>query len=109
MAHVRLGCHRFPRSIVVLTLKLRGSSGFAGTALSQVMSMNLMLETVILTWTEVETSIGSVSRVKAFSEGIASEHLAGEINEPPEDWSQHGKIDFQGACGILRVGFLAFS
>lgn len=82
--------------IAVLALKLRGSSGFAGVALTQVMSMNLMLETIILAWTEVETSIGSVSRVKAFSEGIASEHLAGKINEPPEDWPQHGKVDFQG-------------
>ena len=80
--------------VVILAVKLRGSSGFAGVALTQVMFLNLTLREIILTWTDVETSIGSVSRVKVFSETTESEHLREEANQPPKDWPLVGKIDF---------------
>jgi ATP-binding cassette, subfamily C (CFTR/MRP), member 1 len=81
--------------VVALAVKLRGSSGFAGVALTQVMFLNLTLREIILTWTDVETSIGSVSRVKIFGENTESEHLHGEVNQPPEDWPLNGRIEFR--------------
>lgn len=81
--------------VVTLAVKLRGSSGFAGVALTQVMFLNLTLREIILTWTDVETSIGSVSRVKVFSETTESEHLCEEVNQPPKDWPLVGKIEFR--------------
>ena len=81
--------------IVALAVKLRGSSGFAGVALTQVMFLNLSLREIILTWTDVETSIGSVSRVRNFSENTSSEHLREEVNEPPKDWPLDGSVELR--------------
>lgn len=79
--------------IVTLAVKLGGSSAFAGVALTQVMFLNLSLREIILTWTDVETSISSVSRVKDFSENTSSEHLREEVNEPPKDWPLDGRVE----------------
>ena len=79
--------------VVFLAVQFQASSGFTGVALINLMSLDTMLKQVIMKWTELETSIGAVSRVKSFSETIASEHLPSERQVPPRNWPQHGNID----------------
>ncbi|TKA67675.1 hypothetical protein B0A49_10530 [Cryomyces minteri] len=88
--------------IVVVSVTQSASSGFTGVALTQVMSMNLMLRTIIVTWTGVETSIGAISRVKSFSEDTSSEHKVNETCEPPPDWPQNGNINFKNLTAIYE-------
>lgn len=80
--------------IAAIAVIQRSDSGFAGVALTQVLLINLTLRSIIVSWTEVETCIGSVSRVRKFHEATDSEHKPQENKEPPSDWPQHGKLEF---------------
>ncbi|MCJ1282757.1 hypothetical protein MMC26_002082 [Xylographa opegraphella] len=82
-------------AVVFLAVQFRASSGFTGVALINLMSLDTMLKQVLMKWTDLETSIGAVSRVKSFSETTASEDLPGETQIPPANWPQQGNIDIQ--------------
>ena len=53
--------------IVTLAVTLKASGGLTGVALTQVLSLNLILTSIIIAWTALETSIESVSRIKHFT------------------------------------------
>lgn len=53
------------------------------------------ISSLIQYYTQVEISIGAVSRLKAFAENVASENLEGEDLEPPEEWPTQGNIEIK--------------
>lgn len=55
--------------------------------------------------TELETSIGAVSRVKAFATEIASENLPSEDGVTSQDWPQRGLIEFRGVSASYKYAF----
>ncbi len=101
--------------ITGLAVKLRDvvSPGFTGVALVQIVGFNITLQSLV-TWcasfpkeiwdcnlangsylgTMLETSIGAVSRVKAFSADTPSENLPVETVVPPPNWPARGQIEF---------------
>ncbi|KAL3422989.1 hypothetical protein PVAG01_04736 [Phlyctema vagabunda] len=79
---------------VAVKLRHSVSPGFTGVALMNVVVFGSNLESLVLYWTILETSIGAVSRVKSFSERTEPESRPGETTTPPEDWPQHGNIEF---------------
>jgi ATP-binding cassette, subfamily C (CFTR/MRP), member 1 len=81
----------------------RANSGFAGVALTQVLLINWTLRFIIISWTEVETNIGSVSRIKNFSENTSSEHKPLETSEPAIDWPHSGKVEFKAVTTIYET------
>ena len=89
--------------IAALAVLQRANSGFAGVALTQVLLINLTLRFIIISWTEVETSIGSVSRIKNFSETTSSEHKPLETSEPAIDWPHSGKVEFKAVTAIYET------
>lgn len=46
-------------------------------------------------WTNLETALGAVSRIKTFSETTEVEHLPGENTPPPDNWPKNGQIEFR--------------
>jgi ATP-binding cassette subfamily C (CFTR/MRP) protein 1 len=54
-----------------------------------------MLASIVRQWTQLETSLGAVSRLKSFNEIVQSEDLPGENNVPPEGWPSRGAIDIK--------------
>lgn len=82
--------------LMVLIIKLRDKldGGFVGLALLNVMTFNENLASTIRNWTNLETSIGAVARLRDFSLQTATENLTGETHEPPADWPQSGNIVF---------------
>lgn len=88
--------------VAAIAVIQRGDSGFAGVALTQVLLINLTLRGIILSWTEVETCIGSVVRVKSFSETTVSEHKPQEQDEPSIDWPYDGKVEFKSMSAIYE-------
>ena len=52
--------------------------------------------------TMLETSIGAVSRVKAFSTETESEALPSEIVVPPENWPSKGLIEFRNVSASYK-------
>ena len=80
---------------LVVELKESTSIAFTGVALYNLMSIGAAMQSTVLDWTQLETSIGAVSRIKTFEEETASEHLAGEIVIPPPTWPDQGNIIFR--------------
>tara|TARA_R110002060_G_scaffold48163_9_gene59130 strand:+ start:282 stop:1172 length:891 start_codon:yes stop_codon:yes gene_type:complete len=66
-----------------------------GLALLNVMSFNESLANIIKTWTMLETSLGAISRLIAFTGHTASENLPGENQPVPENWPIHGSIEIK--------------
>ncbi|KAM3069136.1 hypothetical protein ACMFMG_010661 [Clarireedia jacksonii] len=82
--------------LMILIVKLRSdiSPGYVGLALLNVMTFNQSLAEIIKNWTQLETAVGAIARVKNFVATTASENLAKEKELAPEKWPSNGAIDF---------------
>jgi ATP-binding cassette subfamily C (CFTR/MRP) protein 1 len=90
--------------LIILVVELRGlvSPGFTGIALLNVMTFNYSLKAVINAWTSLETSIGSVSRIRTFAASTESEDKPEECQQPPKDWPNKGSIEIRGLSASYR-------
>ena len=70
------------------------SRGAIGVALNNVLGFNAILSYLINNWTGLETSLGAVSRLRAFEQQTADENKSEEDQVPPGDWPQQGAIEF---------------
>jgi ATP-binding cassette subfamily C (CFTR/MRP) protein 1 len=82
--------------VVTLSTQLRSNTGFTGASMVSLMSFGKTLASLIQMYTLLETSIGAVRRLKAFSENTAPEDLPGEDIVPPISWPERGRIEMQG-------------
>jgi len=83
-------------AVVSLATQLRSSTGLTGASLVTLMTFGDILNYIIRWYTQIETSIGAVSRLKNFSEKIAPESLDGEDVIPPREWPAQGHIEIFG-------------
>lgn len=83
--------------VVGLALGLRQSTSASllGVSLNSLLSFNKHVRNLIEGWTELETSLGSISRVQSFERDVTPEAREGEDQEPPSDWPQSGEIEFR--------------
>lgn len=83
--------------VVGLALGLRSSTsaGLLGVSLNSILAFNKRVRNLIEGWTELETSLGSITRVRDFERGVLPEAKEGEDREPPLDWPQRGEIEFR--------------
>lgn len=81
---------------VTLATQLRSNSAFAGASLITLMSFGDQLSLLVQQYTNLETSIGAVSRLKTFSEKVTPENLAEENLIPPREWPVEGSIEING-------------
>ncbi|KAG6994077.1 hypothetical protein G7Y79_00047g083030 [Physcia stellaris] len=74
--------------IVVLVTQLPHYSGGGalGVALISVISMNTSLAYLIDAWTQLETSLGAIARIKTFESTVSSENTGGGNSLPPPGW-----------------------
>ncbi|KAF2495596.1 putative multidrug resistance protein [Lophium mytilinum] len=86
--------------VVAVAVKMRDtiSVGFTGVSLTQIISFTANLKLCLLFWTQLETSIGAVARVKQFSNSTANENVASENQEPPTEWPQTGAVKIENVC-----------
>ena len=86
-------------AVFVVTLAVRlssiSSTGFTGVALINLITFTDSMKDGILSWTNLETSIGAVSRIRAFEASTLSENLPCEVEAPPENWPRAGDIKIQ--------------
>ncbi|TVY83913.1 ABC transporter FUM19 [Lachnellula suecica] len=83
-------------SVVSLATQLRSSTALTGASLVTLMTFGDILNYIIQWYTQIETSIGAVSRLKTFSEEIISENLEGENVIPSKQWPLKGGIQIFG-------------
>ena len=74
--------------IVALATQLPHYSGGGalGVALISVISMNTSLAYLIDAWTQLETSLGAIARIKTFESTVSSENTGGGNSLPPPGW-----------------------
>lgn len=88
--------------IVTVAVSLESQTSSIGVALIQVMSFTGILRQTIVSWTQMETSIAAVTRIKEFSDKTESEHDGHHQNEPPAGWPSHGRVDVRNASAIYQ-------
>lgn len=90
--------------LIVLVVALRGklSAGYVGVALLNVILFSQSVKLLISFWTQLETHIGSVARIKTFTTDAVSEDLEDEDQAPPPNWPSEGKIEFKDITACYR-------
>lgn len=83
--------------LIVLITQLQGiiSPGFVGVALLNVLLFSQSIKLLLTFWTNLETHIGSIARVKEFTTTTAIEGLPEEKADLPSSWPSAGSIHFQ--------------
>lgn len=82
--------------VVTLATQVRSSTALTGASLITLMTFGDVLKYIIRWWTQLETSIGAISRLKSFGENVKSESLDGEDIKPPREWPLRGAIEISG-------------
>ncbi|KAK6435588.1 hypothetical protein LTR95_008218, partial [Oleoguttula sp. CCFEE 5521] len=82
-------------TVVALAMELRNSASSAsiGISLLQILSFNFYLTGLINAWTNLETSLGAVTRIKNFEATTKSEHKPEESGKPDLQWPNSGQVD----------------
>lgn len=90
--------------VVSIAVRMREtiSVGFTGVSLTQIISFTANLRLGILFWTQMETSIGAVARIKQFTTETADENLPIENQEPPTDWPSRGQVEIEKVVASYR-------
>ncbi|KAF4819093.1 ABC transporter atnG [Colletotrichum siamense] len=77
------------------------SGGLLGVALIQLMSLSQELKMIVINFTNLETSLTAISRIKAFEKDTPSENHPGDntavYQPPPTKWPQGGCVSFDAA------------
>ncbi|KAK6378993.1 hypothetical protein LTS17_006696 [Exophiala oligosperma] len=68
--------------------------GLVGLGLLSTVDLGVNLTSVVKEWTDLETSLGAISRLKEFVKITRPEHQACEVDDVEAEWPQKGKITF---------------
>lgn len=83
-------------AMTTLAVRLHSNSAFAGAALYSLLSFGENLAGIVLFWTNLETSLGAIARLKTFNETVKPEDREEETTIPPEQWPQRGVVELKG-------------
>lgn len=77
-------------------LRNRVDPGLLGIALVMMMDLGLVLSELVQNYTLLETSLGSISRIKEFAETTPNEEsgVIAQAQGSCEEWLTHGEIEF---------------
>jgi len=90
--------------VTTIAVTQRLEQGLTGVALTQVMSMGVMIQNVILAWTKVETSAGAIKRIQEFSERTPVENHASHDKQSllPLSWPSEGRLEFKNVTATYH-------
>jgi ATP-binding cassette, subfamily C (CFTR/MRP), member 1 len=83
-------------TLAVLVVVLRGSvdPGYVGVGLLNIILFSQSIKLLVVFWTNLETHIGAIARIKIFENNLPSEHLSTEVASVPPSWPSKGAIEF---------------
>jgi len=82
--------------VITLATQIRSdTAGFTGASLVALMTFGDILNFIIRWWTQLETSIGAVSRLKALNDKIMPEDFNDKTKPVYQEWPAYGKIEIQ--------------
>jgi ABC-type multidrug transport system fused ATPase/permease subunit len=81
-------------SVVATAVALRGkvSGAQVGIALNIILVANTTLLKLVVSWTNLENSLGAISRLKILESTITSEGGNSSTIVPPADWPSRGQV-----------------
>jgi ATP-binding cassette subfamily C (CFTR/MRP) protein 1 len=86
-------------AIIVVTLAVKVGSASSGAtigiALNNVLGFTQSLSVLVSSWVQLETSLGSIARLRNFERTVISENKPGENTVPPPEWPSNGAVEFQ--------------
>ncbi|KAJ5799427.1 uncharacterized protein N7518_001495 [Penicillium psychrosexuale] len=91
--------------LIVLVVALRGSTlsaGYVGVALLNVIQFSQSIKLLVTFWTNLETHIGSIQRIKDFTSTVESEDRPGEDQDVPPNWPSKGAVAFHSVSAAYR-------
>lgn len=91
--------------LIILVVVLRGTgmnAGSIGVALLNVIQFSQGIKLLVTFWTNLETHIGSIMRVKEFTQTVDSEDKPGEDGEIPPNWPSNGAVSFHSVSAAYR-------
>lgn len=90
--------------LIILVVALRGKigAGYVGIALLNIIMFSQTIKLLVTFWTNLETHIGSILRVKKFSENVQSEDLPDENDPVPSTWPSKGLVEFRSLSAAYR-------
>ncbi|KAF2713348.1 P-loop containing nucleoside triphosphate hydrolase protein [Pleomassaria siparia CBS 279.74] len=94
-------------SMVGLAVALRSKvdPGYLGLALVAAMDLGFQFRIIILSWTELETSLSAVTRIKQFSNPEIIPHESDDTEKPypPRSWPTAGSVIFHSLSASYAV------
>lgn len=83
--------------VVALATSLTSTTtgGRLGVSLSSIVNFNFSLGMFMMFWTQMETSLGAIARLKSFEKETVSEHKEEETFVPSHAWPTFGAIEFR--------------
>lgn len=96
--------------VVALATSLTSTTtgGRLGVSLSSVVNFNFSLGMFMMFWTQMETSLGAIARLKSFEKETVSEHKEEETFIPGEKWPSSGNIEFKNVSASYGYVVLLF-
>ncbi|KAJ5383032.1 hypothetical protein N7517_000943 [Penicillium concentricum] len=91
--------------LIVLVVAMRGSTlsaGYVGVALLNVIQFSQSIKLLVTFWTNLETHIGSIQRIKDFTSTVESEDKPGEDEDVPPNWPSKGAVTFNSISAAYR-------
>lgn len=83
--------------LVALAIKLDDTStgGTVGLALVNIINLSQSLSQLMNSWTNLETSLGAIARLKSFVQQTPDETKSSSIQPVPEDWPSKGELEIR--------------
>ncbi|KAK9787168.1 putative ABC multidrug transporter [Seiridium cardinale] len=89
--------------LTALAVETHSNSGFTGASLVTLMSFGEQLTVIVLYMTQLETSLGAITRLRNFNATIQAEDKPEEDILPPKEWPQHGAVELRGVSASYGV------
>ncbi|EME81788.1 putative ABC transporter [Pseudocercospora fijiensis CIRAD86] len=85
-------------AVVGLSVGMRNSTSASRVGLSMLnlVTLGQSLEDLIEPWTQMETSLAAIARIKSFEMDTPQEHRGVNVLDVPSDWPTDGSLDLQG-------------
>ncbi|KAK7745878.1 hypothetical protein SLS53_002596 [Cytospora paraplurivora] len=80
---------------MAVALRSHMNPGFLGLALANMMNLSHSLTSLVQHWTNLETSLGAIARIKDFAENTPVEGASGEDALLDASWPSHGALRFE--------------
>jgi ATP-binding cassette, subfamily C (CFTR/MRP), member 1 len=92
-------------AVLVVTLATQtpsGTAGFTGASLVALMTFGEILNFIIRWWTQLETSIGAVTRLKALTDSVPPEGAHDQTETQSPEWPTRGTVEIHNVSASYQ-------